>query len=94
LYFAETAAWLKLRRRLSHATPRARTGREAHSLKSAAATFGYRSLASFAQQIEKSAEQLSRERYLELLDDVDRAYAAGRALDRQYEEQTSTIAAE
>jgi HPt (histidine-containing phosphotransfer) domain-containing protein len=94
VFFAETEARLKLLRRLSLDADRARIGREAHSLKSAAATFGYRRLASFARQIEKSAEQLSRENYLELLDDVDRAYAAGRALDRQCEEQRSTIAAE
>jgi len=94
VFFAETEARLKLLRRLSLNADRARIGREAHSLKSAAATFGYRRLATFARQIEKSADQLSREEYLELLDDVDRAYAAGRALDRQCEEQPSTIAAE
>jgi len=94
VFFAETEARLKLLRRLSLDAERARIGREAHSLKSAAATFGYRRLANLARQIETSAEQLSRERYLDLLDEVDRAYGAGRALDRQYEEQRSTIAAE
>jgi len=94
VFFAETEARLKLLRRLSLDADRARIGREAHSLKSAAATFGYRRLANLARQIEKSADQLSRENYLELLDDVDRAYAAGRALDQQCEEQPSTIAAE
>ena len=94
VFFAETEARLKLLRRLSLDADRARIGREAHSLKSAAATFGYRRLANLARQIETSAEQLSRQRYLELLDEVDRAYAAGRALDRRSEEQRSTIAAE
>jgi signal transduction histidine kinase/DNA-binding response OmpR family regulator len=94
VFFAETEARLKLLRRLSLDADRARIGREAHSLKSAAATFGYRRLANLARQIETSAEQLSRQRYLELLDEVDRAYAASRALDRRSEEQRSTIAAE
>jgi signal transduction histidine kinase/DNA-binding response OmpR family regulator len=93
VFFAETEARLILLRRLSLDADRATIGREAHSLKSAAATFGYRQLATLARQIEKRAEQLSRDQYLELLDHVDAAFAAGRALDRQSEEQRSAITA-
>jgi signal transduction histidine kinase/DNA-binding response OmpR family regulator len=93
VFFAETEARLKLLRRLSLDADRAKIGREAHSLKSAAGTFGYRQLTSLAWRIEKRADQLSNEQYLELLDDVDAAYAAGRALDQHCEDQRSPIAA-
>jgi hypothetical protein len=93
VFLAETEAKLKLLRRLSVDADRATIGREAHSLKSAAGTFGYRQLASVARLIERRAEQLSSDDYLQLLDHVDAAFAAGRALDLQYEGQRSTITA-
>jgi CheY-like chemotaxis protein/HPt (histidine-containing phosphotransfer) domain-containing protein len=93
VFLAETEAKLKLLRRLSVDADRATIGREAHSLKSAAGTFGYRQLASVARLIERRAEQLSSDDYLQLLDHVDAAFAAGLALDLQYEGQRSTITA-
>ena len=93
VFLAETEAKLKLLRRLSVDADRATIGREAHSLKSAAGTFGYRQVASVARLIERRAEQLSSDDYLQLLDHVDAAFAAGRALDLQYEGQRSTITA-
>jgi len=93
VFLAETEAKLKLLRRLSVDADRATIGREAHSLKSAAGTFGYRQVASVARLIERRAEQLSSDDYLQLLDHVDAAFAAGRALDLQYKGQRSTITA-
>ena len=93
VFLAETEAKLKQLRRLSVDADRATIGREAHSLKSAAGTFGYRQLASVARLIERRAEQLSSDDYLRLLDHVDAAFAAGRALDLQCEGQRSTITA-
>ena len=93
VFLAETEAKLKQLRRLSVDADRATIGREAHSLKSAAGTFGYRQLASVARLIERRAEQLSSDDYLQLLDHVDAAFAAGRALDLQCEGRRSTITA-
>jgi signal transduction histidine kinase/DNA-binding response OmpR family regulator len=93
VFLAETETRLKLLRQLSVDADRAKIGREGHSLKSAAGTFGYRQLASVARLIERRAEQLSRDEYLELLDQVDAAYAAGHALDLQCENRRSAITA-
>ncbi len=79
VFLTETDARLKLLRQLSLDTDRARIGREAHSLKSAAGTFGYRRLAGLAFEIEQNAGELSNGEYLELLDKIDAAYADGRA---------------
>ncbi|CCE05718.1 putative sensor histidine kinase with a response regulator receiver domain and a phosphotransferase (HPt) domain [Bradyrhizobium sp. STM 3843] len=79
VFISETDARLKLLRELSLNRERIRIGREAHSLKSAAGTFGYRRLASLALALEKSAPRLSKEDYAELLDSIDAAYAAARA---------------
>jgi signal transduction histidine kinase/DNA-binding NarL/FixJ family response regulator/HPt (histidine-containing phosphotransfer) domain-containing protein len=81
VFLTETDARLKLLRQLTPDTHRARIGREAHSLKSAAGTFGYRRLASLALQVEKNADQLSNDEYPGLLDEIDAAYAEGRAHD-------------
>jgi len=66
---------------LSIETDSKRISREAHSLKSAAATFGYRRLASLAARLEKNAARLTGSDYRELLDRIDAAYAEGRAQD-------------
>jgi hypothetical protein len=79
VFLTETDVRLKLLRQLLPDTHRAKIGREAHSLKSAAGTFGYRRLASLALQIESNAETLSNEDYLGLLDKIEAAYAEGRA---------------
>ncbi|HEX7677060.1 MAG TPA: ATP-binding protein, partial [Thermoanaerobaculia bacterium] len=56
VFLTETDARLKLLRQLTPDAHRAKIGREAHSLKSAAGTFGYRRLASLALQVEKNAD--------------------------------------
>ena len=81
VFLTETDARLKLLRQLTPDAHRAKIGREAHSLKSAAGTFGYRRLASLALQVETSADQLSNDEYRALLDEIDAAYAEGRAHD-------------
>jgi hypothetical protein len=50
-------------------------------LKSAAGTFGYRRLAGLANVLERTAPRLSKQEYIELLDGIDEAYAAARALE-------------
>jgi HPt (histidine-containing phosphotransfer) domain-containing protein len=66
----ETDARLILLRPLSLDTERAKIGREAHSLKSAAGRFGYRRLADLARRIEQHANELSSGEYLYLLDEM------------------------
>ncbi|MGJ4892587.1 ATP-binding protein [Bradyrhizobium sp. HKCCYLR20261] len=84
VFLSETDARLKLFRKLSLDSERIKIGREAHSLKSAAGTFGYRRLASYALTLEKNAPRLSEGEYIELLDNIDAAYAAARAQELQY----------
>ena len=84
VFFSETDARLKLFRKLSLDSERIKIGREAHSLKSAAGTFGYRRLATYALALEKSAPRLSPREYSELLDNIDAAYEAARAQELQY----------
>ncbi|CCD91764.1 putative sensor histidine kinase with a response regulator receiver domain and a phosphotransferase (HPt) domain [Bradyrhizobium sp. ORS 375] len=84
VFFSETDARLKLLRKLSLDGERIKIGREAHSLKSAAGTFGYRRLATYALALEKSAPRLSPKEYSELLDNIEAAYAAARAQELQY----------
>ena len=68
-------------RQLSIETDGKRISREAHSLKSAAGTLGYRRLASLAARLEKNVALLTGSDYRELLDRIDAAYAEGRARD-------------
>ncbi|UFZ01794.1 ATP-binding protein [Bradyrhizobium ontarionense] len=84
VFFSETDARLKLFRKLSLDGERIKIGREAHSLKSAAGTFGYRRLATYALALEKSAPRLSPKDYSELLDSIESAYAAARTQELQY----------
>ena len=51
-------------------------GREAHTLKSAAGTFGYRGPESLALLLERAAPRLMTGESLDLLDRIDPAYAA------------------
>jgi HPt (histidine-containing phosphotransfer) domain-containing protein len=83
VFFSETDARLKLFRKLVLEDERIKIGREAHSLKSAAGTFGYRRLASYARALEKSAPRLSGNEYAELLDNIEAAYAAARTHELQ-----------
>ncbi len=84
VFFSETDARLKLFRTLPLERERVRIGREAHSLKSAAGTFGYRRLATYALALEKTAPRLSSTDYSELLENIEGAYAAARAQEVQY----------
>ncbi|WP_128919918.1 MULTISPECIES: Hpt domain-containing protein [Bradyrhizobium] len=79
VFWSETCARLQLFRTLSLAQHQARIAREAHSLKSAAGTFGYVRLAALALALEKTAERLSDVEFRDLLDLMDAAYAAARA---------------
>jgi signal transduction histidine kinase/DNA-binding NarL/FixJ family response regulator/HPt (histidine-containing phosphotransfer) domain-containing protein len=81
VFISETDARLKLLRGLPLERDRIKIGREAHSLKSAAGTFGYRRLASLALLLERDAPRLTADAYVELLDGIDAAYAAARKLE-------------
>jgi histidine phosphotransfer protein HptB len=78
VFWSETCARLQLFRTLSRAQ-HGRIAREAHSLKSAAGTFGYVRLAVLALRLEKTAERLGDAGFHDLLDLMDAAYAAARA---------------
>ena len=58
-------------------------GREAHSLKSAARTFGYLRLAALAQQLERDAGMIDEAAHGALVEAMDAAYAAARAQEPQ-----------
>jgi signal transduction histidine kinase/DNA-binding response OmpR family regulator len=79
VFTEETAVRLELLRQLSIEHDSTRIGREAHSLKSAAGTFGYSELASLALRLEREAVRLTGFEYLNILDDMDAAYAAATA---------------
>ncbi|MCP3474784.1 Hpt domain-containing protein [Bradyrhizobium sp. CCGUVB1N3] len=81
VFWSETDARLKLFGDLALAQQRARIEREAHSLKSAARTFGYQRLAALAQQLERNAAALDDVAYRKLLDAMTKAYAAARDED-------------
>ncbi|GLR90089.1 Hpt domain-containing protein [Bradyrhizobium iriomotense] len=81
VFWSETDARLKLFGDLPLAQQRARIEREAHSLKSAARTFGYQWLAALAQQLEQNATALDDASYRKLLDAMAKAYAAARDED-------------
>ena len=79
VFWSETCARLQLFRTLSLAHHPAKIAREAHSLKSAAGTFGYLRLAALALALERSAERLGDAEFRDLLDRMDAAYVAARA---------------
>ncbi|UPT97361.1 Hpt domain-containing protein [Bradyrhizobium barranii subsp. apii] len=83
VFWSETCARLQLFRTLSLARHLARITREAHSLKSAAGTFGYVRLAALALRLEQTAERLGEAKFHGLLDLMDAAYAAARAQEPQ-----------
>jgi histidine phosphotransfer protein HptB len=76
VFWTETDARLRLFRDLAFEPHRARIEREAHSLKSAARTFGYLRLAALALQLERSVGRLGEADYRALLAAMDAAYAA------------------
>ena len=63
-------------------TERVRIGREAHSLKSSAGTFGYRALAGLALRLEREAVRLPEGEYRALLDSMDAAYSSAAAQEQ------------
>lgn len=79
VFWSETSARLRSFRALSLAQHQPKISREAHSLKSAAATFGYLRLAALALRLEKTAATLGETGLHDLLDQMDAAYAAARA---------------
>jgi hypothetical protein len=81
IFFGETDTRLASFRQLSIEADRKTISREAHSLKSAAGTFGYRRLSRLAKHIEKNAEHLTASEYGEFVDRLDAAYAEARAQD-------------
>jgi HPt (histidine-containing phosphotransfer) domain-containing protein len=81
IFFGETDTRLASFRRLSIEADRKTISREAHSLKSAAGTFGYRRVSRLAKHVEKNAERLTANEYRELIDRLDAAYAEARAQD-------------
>ncbi|MCA1415201.1 Hpt domain-containing protein [Bradyrhizobium sp. NBAIM20] len=83
VFWSETCARLQSFRTLSPAQHHARIAREAHSLKSAAGTFGYLRLAALALRLEKTAESLGETEFRALLDQMDAAYAAAHAQEPQ-----------
>jgi signal transduction histidine kinase/CheY-like chemotaxis protein/HPt (histidine-containing phosphotransfer) domain-containing protein len=86
IFFGETDTRLVSFRQLSIETDRKTIRREAHSLKSAAGTFGYRRLAQLAKHIEKNVEHLTPHEYHALIDGLDAAYAQARAHDVRQEQ--------
>jgi hypothetical protein len=83
VFAAETEARLKLLRELSLEAARVKIGREAHSLKSSAGTFGYRQLAGLALRLEREAARLTEGEYQKLLDAMDAAYSSAAAQEQQ-----------
>lgn len=83
VFRGETAARLWLFRALSLGQQLSKIEREAHSLKSAAASFGYRRLASLALRLEKHAAHLRDAEYLELLEQMDAAFTTAMAQEAQ-----------
>ena len=81
VFWSDTDARLKLLRDLALTDQRARIGREAHSLKSAARTFGYLRLAALAQQLEQDAAMIDQAAHCALVTAMDAAYVAARAQD-------------
>ena len=78
LFVQETEDRLKLLRKLSGDAYRSKIEREAHSLKSAAGTFGLRAVAQLARALERDAAHITESDYLALLDRIEAAFSAAR----------------
>ena len=78
MFVKETDDRLNLLRRLSIETDRLTIEREAHSLKSAAATFGLREVAQLARALERDAPHITAGDYRTLLDRIEAAFASAR----------------
>jgi hypothetical protein len=78
LFVQETEDRLKLLRKLSGDADQSKIEREAHSLKSAAGTFGLRAVAQLARALERDAAHITVSDYLALLDRIEGAFSAAR----------------
>jgi len=76
MFVQETDDRLKLLRRLSIETDRLTIERDAHTLKSAAATFGLRDVAQLARTLERDAARITAGDYRALLDRIEAAFAS------------------
>jgi hypothetical protein len=76
VFITETETRMALLKTLSVATDRIRIEREAHSLKSAAGTFGLERLADLARDLERNASRLTQTDYLTLVECIDGTFAA------------------
>lgn len=74
---AETSKRLKNMRTHSLASDRTRLGRDAHTIKGTAATFGFIRLSEVSKWLEQRAEDVDDETYLKALDALDSAFAGG-----------------
>lgn len=83
VFWSETCARLQSFRTLALAQHHTRIAREAHSLKSAAGTFGYVRLAALALRVETTAETLHESEFSKLLGLMDAAFDAARAQEPQ-----------
>lgn len=83
VFKSETEARLRRFHSMSLASERNEVEREAHSLKSAAESFGYHRLAKLALRLEKHAARLTGAEYLDLLRQMDAAFAAAMMLEAQ-----------
>lgn len=83
VFWSETQSRLDLFGTLDLGAHRARIAREAHSLKSAAATFGYVRLAALALRLEKTAETATPDDFRDLLAAMRSAYLAAVAQEPQ-----------
>ncbi|MET4391842.1 HPt (histidine-containing phosphotransfer) domain-containing protein [Bradyrhizobium sp. F1.4.3] len=83
VFWSETHARLKLFRALELGQHRSKIGREAHSLKSAARTFGYLRLATLALRLEETAAALGVAEFCDLLERMDAAFTAAREQEPQ-----------
>jgi histidine phosphotransfer protein HptB len=79
VFMQETAARLRSFRAMSLGAQSGKIGREAHSLKSAAASFGYLRLSALARRLESGAARLTEPEYLDLLTAMDAAFASAMA---------------
>ncbi|NEW90196.1 response regulator, partial [Rhodopseudomonas sp. WA056] len=78
VFARDTEARIALFETLDIAAERRRIEREAHSLKSAAATFGLDRLSALARELEQSAPHLSQSDYAALTGQIKAAFAAAR----------------
>ncbi|WP_041802070.1 hybrid sensor histidine kinase/response regulator [Rhodopseudomonas palustris] len=82
VFVKDTDERLALLRQLSVASHRREIEREAHSLKSAAATFGLHDLAGLARELEKTAPVITEADYIAMIGRLETAFGAARAAQR------------